>query len=306
MISTRITYGNAVYDMARKNPNIFVVDADCISPLNYQKFADEFPGRFIEVGIAEQNMVSVAAGLASCGNTVFVGSFAVFVSMRALDQVRNQVCYNNFDVKVVGTHSGIETGYDGATHEATEDMAIFRAIPNIRILVPSTPIMSYKLTCIAGETYGPFYLRLTKQSSPELYDESEEFCIGGSKVLLEGSDITLMACGRMVHHCLEAAERIKEDGISVRVVDMYSIKPIDTIAIEKAVSDTKNIMTVEDHNIIGGLGGAVCEYVAKLGRGKVITHGINDVFGRSGSCDDLFELHSLNVDGIVNRIKNII
>ena len=164
MIACRVAYGKAVHDLAIQNHNIVVVDSDCIGPLNYGDFLKDFPDRFIECGIAEQDMVSIAAGLASCGKTAFVGSFAVFPTMRALDQVRNQICYNNFDVKVIGTHSGVETGFDGATHQAIEDIAITRSLPNMRVFAPSTPIMTTKLTKIMVDTYGPFYMRFGKTS----------------------------------------------------------------------------------------------------------------------------------------------
>jgi transketolase len=305
MIGNRIAYGKAVHDMALKNNNIVVVDADCIGPLNYSEFVKDFPDRFVECGIAEQNMVSIAAGIASCGKTVFVGSFAVFSTMRALDQVRNQICYNNFDVKVIGTHAGVETGFDGATHQAIEDMAIMRAIPNMRVLAPSTPIMTEKLTYIMGNTYGPFYMRFGKNPNNELYEETEEFKIGKSKRLREGNDITIMACGRMVERAIEAADMLKgEEGIKARVCDMYSIKPIDTEEIDAAVQDTHIIITVEDHSIIGGLGSAVCEYIAdKSYYCKVFRHGIEDHFGRSGDSESLFLLYGLTADGIARKAK---
>lgn len=303
MIANRMAYGKAVHDMAIKNHNIVVVDSDCIGPLNYSEFIKDFPERFIECGISEQDMVSTAAGIASCGKTVFVGSFAVFPTMRALDQVRNQVCYNNFDVKVIGTHSGVETGFDGATHQAIEDMAIMRAIPNIRVLAPSTPSMTEKLTYIMGDTYGPFYMRFGKNPNKELYNETEEFRIGGSKRLREGKDITIMACGRMVERAVEAADLLKNEGIDARVCDMYSIKPIDTDEIDAAAKDTHVILTVEDHNVIGGLGGAVCEYVADKSYCKVFRHGIADHFGRSGISEDLFLLYGLTAEGIASKVK---
>ena len=306
MIANRIAYGNAVHDEAKVNNKIVVVDADCIGPLNYGEFRNDFPERFIECGIAEQDMVSIAAGLASCGKTAFVGSFAVFPTLRAIEQVRNMVAYNNFDVKVIGTHAGVETGYDGATHEAIEDIAIMRAIPNIRILAPSSPIMTYKLTRLMANEYGPFYMRFGKNPNEEIYTEEDEFKLGGSIRRIDGNDCTIMTYGRMVGICEKAAFLLKEKGISVRVCDMYSIKPIDEKQIDDAMKETKFIITVEDHNIIGGLGGAVSEYVSEKGGFPVYRYGINDHFGRSGTADDLFRLYGLTPEDIAKIIISLV
>lgn len=303
MIANRIAYGKAVHDEALVNKNIVVVDSDCIGPLNYNDFIKDFPERFIECGISEQNMVSIAAGIASCGKTVFVGSFAVFPTMRALDQVRNQVCYNNFDVKVIGTHAGVETGFDGATHQAIEDLAIMRSLPGMIVLAPSSPIMTDKLTHLIANTYGPVYMRFGKNPIEELYGSEGLFHIGGSKRLRDGSDITIMAHGRMVGRALKAAEMLEQDGIKARVCDMYSIKPLDTSEIDAAVKDTGMIITVEDHSVIGGLGSAVCEYLADKDGCKVYRYGINDMFGRSGISEDLFVLYGLTAEGIAKRVK---
>ncbi len=306
MISNRIAYGNAVHDSAVENEKIVVVDADCIGPLNYGEFVKDFPQRFVECGIAEQNMVSLAAGLASCGKTVFVGSFAVFPTMRALDQVRNQICYNDYDVKVIGTHAGIETGFDGATHQAIEDLAIMRSLPRMNVLAPSTPIMTYKLTSLISKTPGPFYMRFGKNPIEELYTEDDEFKIGGSRRLREGKNITIMAYGRMVGRALEAAEILSKDGIEARVSDMYSIKPVDTDEIDAAAKETGAILTVEDHSVIGGLGSLVCEYLADKESCKVYRHGMYDCFGRSGTSEDLFNHFRLSVNEIVQIAKKVL
>jgi len=232
MIANRVAYGNTVHELAKEDKRITVVDSDCVNVLNYGEFVKDFPERFFECGIAEQNMVSVAAGLASCGMISFVASFAVFTSMRALDQVRNMVCYNNYNVKVIGTHAGIETGFDGATHQAIEDISIMRAIPNMRVLAPSTPIMTAKLTKLMVDTDGPFYMRFGREPNAEYYPEDMEFRIGGSKTLRYGDRLTIMAYGRMVDFAVKASDALAKEGIHVRVVDMYSIKPIDGEAIK--------------------------------------------------------------------------
>lgn len=306
MIANRVAYGKTVHELAKTDNRIAVVDSDCVNVLNYGEFVRDFPERFFECGIAEQNMVSIAAGLASCGMITFVASFAVFTSMRALDQVRNMVCYNKFNVKVIGTHAGIETGFDGATHQAIEDIAIMRAIPNIRVLAPSTPAMTAKLTRLMYETDGPFYMRFGREPNQEYYTEDMEFELGGSKKLRDGDKLTIMACGRMVDYAVQAADILKKDGIEVRVIDMYSIKPIDGAAIEAAVKETGLILTVEDHNIIGGLGGAVSEYTAEHCQCRVVRMGMKDEFGRSGTCDDLFKLYELTTESIVSKVQELL
>lgn len=302
MIANRVAYGNMIHQLAAEDERIAVVDSDCINVLNYGEFVKDFPERFFECGIAEQNMVSVAAGLASCGMVPFVASFAVFTSMRALDQIRNMVCYNKYDVKVIGTHAGIETGFDGATHQALEDMAIMRSLPNMRVLAPSTPNMTAYLTKLMAKVSGPFYMRFGREKNREYYSEDVEFPLGGSKCLQDGNMVTIMACGRMTDYAVHAGKLLEEKGISARIVDMYSIKPVDGKAIQKAVTETGLIVTVEDHNIIGGLGGAVSEYVAEHCPCKVIRIGMNDELGRSGTYQDLFQIYGLTPENIAERV----
>jgi len=280
MIANRVAYGNMVHKLAMEDERITVVDSDCINVLNYGEFIKDFPDRFFECGIAEQNMVSIAAGLASCGN--------------------------GYSVKIVGTHAGLETGFDGVTHQAIEDMAIMRAIPGLRVLAPSTPNMTAKLTRLMAETDGPFYMRFGREINQEYYPENMEFTLGGSRLLRDGDRLTVMACGRMVDFAVRAADQLIKEGIRVRVVDMYSIKPIDGKAIEAAVSDTACILTVEDHNTIGGLGGAVSEYVTEHCPCKVLKMGMRDEFGRSGSSTDLFEMYGLTADSIAARIRELL
>lgn len=301
MTANRVAYGQAIHDLAAGHQNIVVVDADLTNVVNYGPFQKDFPERYFECGIAEQNMVSVAAGLASCGFIAFTASFSVFTSMRALDQVRNMACYNNLDVKVIGTHAGIETGQDGGTHQSVEDMAIMRALPNMRVLAPSTPLMTSQLTKVMVDTPGPFYMRFGREPNVELYDETEQFPLGGSKTLREGSDLAIMACGRMVEFSLAAAELLMEKGIAARVIDMYSIKPLDTEAVVRAAKETADIITVEDHSVIGGLGGAVSECVTRHTPCRVDSVGLEDVFGRSGYYMDLFEHFHLTPQAICER-----
>lgn len=287
MKANRIAYGEALNELAYANPKITVVDADLMNVVGYGAFQKEHPERLFEVGIAEQNMVGVAAGLASCGLTAFTASFAVFTATRALDQVRNMVCYNNLDVKVVGTHAGLETGQDGGTHMAIEDVAVMRALPHMRVLAPSTPGMTRALTQLMADTYGPFYMRFGREPHMELYPEGEAFSLGGSKELRSGADVTLMAYGRMVNYCLEAAKTLEIQGIQARVVDMYSLKPVDEAAVIRASLETGAIVTAEDHSVLGGLGEIVAGVTAEKAPCFLRRVGVADRFGRSGNWQEV-------------------
>lgn len=307
MIANRVAMGNRLAELGKADEKIVIVESDIAGSVNFGPFIEAFPERHFDCGIAEQNMVGVAAGMASCGYIPFVASFAVFASMRALDQVRNALCYNHFKVVVVGSHAGLETGPDGATHQAVEDVAIMRAVPNITVLVPSTPNMTMALTTASAYCEGPVYLRLGRDKVPEFYDEKEEFPIGKSKTLKEGSDITIMANGTMVSVSLKAAEELEKQGVSARVVDMYSIKPFDAEAVLKAANETKGIITVEDHSIIGGLGGAVCETVAENGLAcKVRRIGVQDKLGKSGASADLFKMYGLTSENVAQAAKELL
>ena len=303
--ANRIAFGETLVELAKENPNILVVDADVAKSTGTLTFKEAHPDKFINVGIAEQNMVGVAAGLATCGKIPFAVTFGVFASMRAVEQVRNSVCYTKLNVKIVGTHGGLETGQDGGTHQAIEDIAIIRSLPNIQLFVPSTPNQTVFLTKVAASINGPVYLRFGKDPTDEFYSSKEEFPIGKSKVLDNGSDITVIACGNMVHVAVEAAELLKKDGVHARVIDMYSLKPIDEEEIIKAAKETAGIITIEDHTIIGGLGGGVCEVTATSHPAKVIRIGLQDRFGRSGDSKSLHILYGLTAENIVKAAKSI-
>jgi len=306
MIANRVAYGQMVHTLAKEDPRIVIVDSDFANCANYFDFMEDFPERFFQVGIAEQNMVSVAAGLATCGLIPFVASFSVFSSMRALDQVRNQVCYNSLNVKVVGTHAGLETGEDGGTHQSVEDVAIMRAVPDIKVLAPSTPNMTASLTRLMAESFGPCYMRMGRANLPELYEEGEVFLFGGSRTLREGDDVCIAAYSNMVHVALKAADMLAEKGIKARVIDAYCIKPLDDKAILDAAKTTAGIVTVEDHNIIGGLGGAVSELLCREYPAKVRFVGIEDKFGRSGTIPDLFNSYGLTAEKVVEKALELL
>lgn len=305
MIANRVAYGETLIELCKERKDIVILDADACKSTGLMPCRNAVPDRFIQCGIAEQNMVGIAAGLAMNGKVPFVTTFAVFTCMRAVEQVRNAVCYANIPVKVVGTHAGLETGGDGGTHQATEDIAIMRALANMKVVIPATPNATRKLTRAVAADPGPTYMRLGKDPAPEFYPEGEEFSIGGSKQLTEGDDYAIIACGNMVHRALKAAEELLKDGIHARVIDMYSVKPIDKGAVIRAAQETKGLVTVEDHNIYGGLGGAVAEVLAEESPARMKRMGLMDVFGRSGDADKLYEMFRLTPGDIARTVRSL-
>ncbi len=298
MKAIRQVFGETLLELAMEDDRIVMSDAEFDKGANLTGFATKYPERFFEVGIAEQNEFAIAAGLATCGLIPVTGTFAVFACTRALDQVRNGICLSNLNVKMYGSHAGLEVGFDGGTHQGLEDLSIMRAMPNLKVLVPSTPIMAKELIREMVYTQGPVYMRFGREPADESYSAGEKFPIGGSKLLRKGNDLTLIACGNMVKVALEAADMLEKKGIQARVIDMYSIKPIDEEAIIAAASQTRGIVTVEDHNVIGGLGGAVCETTAAKRPCKVLRVGTQDCFGRSGAVPDLMKLYGLTPEHV--------
>lgn len=305
MIANRIACGETLVELMRENRNIVVVDADACKSTGTVVCREQVPENFIQCGIAEQNMMGVSAGLALQGKIPFAATFSVFTCMRAVEQIRNSICYANLNVNVVGTHSGLETGGDGGTHQGIEDIAIMRALPNMTVFAPSTPICTRAITREMAAYNGPSYMRLGKDPAPELYEEGEQFPIGGSKLLRDGKDLTIIACGSMVWRAVEAAKLLEAEGIDARVIDLYSIKPIDTEAIVKAARETKGIVAVEDHNIMGGMGGAIAEVLCEYAPTKMLRVGMNDVFGRSGDAARLYELFKMTPADIADVCRKI-
>ena len=304
MIANRIAYGETLIELARERDDILILDADACKSTGTLQVCRQVPERFIQCGIAEQNMMGIAAGLAMAGKVPFVATFAVFTCMRAVEQVRNAICYANVNVKIAGTHAGLETGGDGGTHQATEDIAIMRSLANMTVVVPATPNATRKLTRAVAQRPGPCYIRMGKDPQPELYAPEEDFPIGGSRQLRDGRDLTLVACGNMVWRSLEAAKMLETHGVSARVLDLYSIKPIDRDAIVRAATETGGLISVEDHNIYGGLGGAVAEVLTELAPARLVRMGLQDVFGRSGNPDKLYEMFHLTPEDIVSTALN--
>lgn len=305
MIANRIAYGETLVELVKENPNVVILDADACKSTGTSCCREQVPEHFVQCGIAEQNMMGIAAGLALQGKIPFAATFSVFTCMRAVEQIRNSICYANLNANIVGTHSGLETGGDGGTHQGIEDIAIMRALPNMTVFAPSTPICTRAVTWEMAAWNGPSYMRLGKDAAPELYSEGERFPIGGSKTLREGKDLTIIACGNMVWRSLEAAKLLEAEGLDVRVIDMYSIKPIDRDTIIKAARETGGILTVEDHNVLGGLGGAVAEVLCEYAPAKLLRMGLQDVFGRSGNSDKLYEMYHLTPADIAETCRKL-
>ncbi len=296
-------YGETLVKLGRENKNIVVLDADLSGSTKTALFAKEFPERFFNMGIAEQDMIAAAAGLATVGKIPFASSFAMFATGRAWEMVRQAVCLGEKNVKICATHGGITVGEDGATHQALEDIALMRVLPNMTVIVPADYYEAKKAVEFAANYIGPVYIRMTRSSSPVLFSEDYVFEHGKVKVLREGSDITVFACGIMVAECLKAAEFLEEKGISVKVVNVSTIKPLDIDGIVNAVKDTKLAVTVEEHNVIGGLGGAVSEVLSENFPVKLKRIGMEDRFGRSGKAGDLLKFFELDGESVASKIE---
>ncbi|MBO5099266.1 MAG: transketolase family protein [Clostridia bacterium] len=305
-IATREAYGKALAELGEKY-DFVVLDADLSEATKTKIFADKFPERFFDTGIAEGNMIATAAGIASCGKTVFASSFAMFAAGRAFEQIRNSVCYPNLNVKIGATHGGISVGEDGATHQCLEDLAIMRTIPNMIVINPCDAVEAKAAVEAAINHYGPVYLRFCRLATPVLFDEATyKFEIGKGIVLKDGNDVTIVANGLMVNDALKASEMLEKDGISAAVIDMHTIKPIDKDLIVEYAKKTGAIVTAEEHNIYGGLGSAVAEVVSETVPVPVLRIGVNDKFGKSGTPAALFEEYGLTAVEIYNKAKESI
>lgn len=278
----REMYGQTLVELGERDPRIVVLEADIAKSTNTYRFGKRFPDRFFEVGVAEMNLVCMAAGLATTGFIPFASTFCVFASMRACEGIRTSIAYPKLNVKIVATNAGVEIAGDGATHQGLEDLAIMRAIPNLTVLAPSDPVTTRLAVLAMAETEGPFYMRLGRQTRKVIHSEDAEFRIGRMMPLREGRDVTIIACGNMVEQALEAAEILSHMKIETRVLDCHTVKPIDVDAIVKAARETGAIVTAEDHNVIGGLGSAVCEVVAEHCPTVVRRVGVADIFPGSG------------------------
>ena len=304
-IATRAAYGEALSELAQQYPDLVVLDADLSGSTMTKNFAEKYPERFYDMGIAEGNMAGVAAGLAACGKKPFINSFAMFSAGRAWEQVRNSIAYPGLNVKVIGSHGGLSVGEDGATHQCIEDYAIMRAIPGMLVLSPCDgPEMKLAVKALL-EYDGPAYMRLGRLAVESVTDTvpGYSFEIGKGSVLREGTDATVIATGMMVQSAYEAAETLAAEGISLRVIDMHTIKPLDKELVVKAAKETGCIVTSEEANVLGGLGSAVAEAVAEACPVPVVRHGVNDEFGRSGKAQAVLDAYKLNAAGIIEKVK---
>lgn len=314
MADMRTEYGKTLIEIGKENPNIVVLGADTTDSLKTAGFGKQFPERFFNVGIAEANLVTIAAGLAYAGKIAFASTYAIFLPGRCVDQIRNQIGYPTRDdnqglnVKLVTSHGGLTVGADGGSHQQLEDIAIMRVIPNIRVLIPADAISVSKLTWIISQQYGPFYMRMARSETPIIHSESQEFEIGKGITLRDGSDCTIAACGITVKMALDAAESLKKEGISCRVLDMFSIKPIDKELLEKAARETGGIVTCEEHNIMAGFGSAVAEVVSETYPVPIRRIGTQDKFGESARDNEislLLEKHGITSLNIAKKVKEI-
>lgn len=302
-IATRQSYGEALAEIGKENKNIVVFDADLSEATKTSIFAKEFPERFFDMGIAEADMLSTAAGMSTFGKIPYVSTFAVFAAGRAYDQIRNSICYPNLNVKICATHAGITVGEDGATHQMLEDLGLMRGLPNMTVLSVSDDIQTKWAIEEISKIQGPVYVRLGRLKSPVIYEENQKFEIGKGIQIGEGTDATVIATGLMVSEAIMAKEELEKQGINIRVVDIHTIKPIDKELIVKCAKETKRIITIEDHSIIGGLGSAVCEVLSEEYPCKVTRMGMKDTFGKSGKAEKLLEYFGLTKDAIIEEIK---
>ena len=301
----RDIYGQTLVELGKKDPSIVVLDADLSGSTRTNLFAKEFPERFFNFGVAEQNMMATACGLAACGKTVFVSTFAIFATGRAWDQVRNSISYNNFNIKIVATHAGISVGPDGASHQALEDIALMRVIPNMNIIVPCDGPQTHEAVIAAANTKEPFYIRLGRPKVATIENKGE-FKLGRAQVLTEGSDIAIIACGIMVNEAFIAVKNLMNKGIKAQLINVHTIKPLDNETILKAVRQTRGIVVCEEHTVIGGLSSGVDEVVAENCPCKVVRVGIKNRFGQSGEPADLLKEYNLTSSDIEKAVLGIV
>ena len=302
-IATRQSYGEALAELGKENKNIVVLDADLAGATKTEIFKKSFPERHFDMGIAEQDMLSTAAGMSTCGKIPYASTFAVFAAGRAYDQIRSSICYPKNNVKICATHCGITVGEDGATHQMIEDLSLMRTMPNMMVFCPSDDSQTKWLIKEISKINGPCYVRTARLATPIIYDENAKFEIGKGVQHGDGNDATVFATGVTVAEAIKAQEELEKNGIHIRVIDIHTIKPIDRELIIKCAKETKKLISIEDHNIIGGLGSAISEVLTDEYPVKLIRMGINDTFGKSGKAEDLMKYYGLTAEAIVEKIK---
>lgn len=302
--ATRQSYGEALLQLGEENKNIVVLDADLAGATKTELFAKKFPDRFFDIGIAEQDMISTAAGLATCGKIPYASTFAIFATGRAYDQIRNSICYPELNVKICATHAGITVGEDGATHQMIEDISLMRTLPNMIVMCTSDDIQTKWAVKEISKINKPVYLRLARLATNIIYEENQKFEIGKAIEFGQGTDGTIFSTGVTVCESLKAKEILAQKNIDVRVLDIHTIKPIDKEAIVKSAKETNKLISVEDHNIIGGLGSAISEVLTEMYPKKLIRLGIKDTFGRSGKAEELMDFYGITAEKIVESFLN--
>lgn len=304
--SIRSAFGKALAEAGKINPNVVVLDADLACSTQTQIFAKEFPERFFDCGIAEQDMVTTAVGLSTTGKIPFASSFAVFATGRAYDQVRNSICYPNFNVKIVGTHGGVTVGEDGASHEALEDISLMRGLPNMSVFVPADCNECAQIIKYASEHKGPMYIRVPRSNVCDVYEENYKFDFNKAQVLQDGTDVTIFTNGETVAEAIEAVNELTKDGYSIGIVSVPVVKPIDAETIINQAKKSKFVITIENHSVIGGLGSAVCEVLSENHPTIVHRIGVNDKFGQTGKAEELLDCYGLNANKLKEAIKHYI
>ena len=302
--ATREAFGKALAELGATNPDVVSLDADLSCTTKSGTFAAKFPDRFFNMGIAEADLMATAAGLATCGKIPFASTFAVFATCRALDQIRNSICYPMLNVKVVGTHAGPSCGEDGGSHQAVEDIAIMRSLPHMVVVVPADDVEAEKVVHAAAEYIGPMYLRFARLASPTVHERDYDFDLFRGEIMHEGNDVAIIACGMMVPRALDAAKQLEAEGIHARVVNMHTIKPIDVELVEDCARTCGKIVTIEEASMVGGLGSAVCEVVAEYCPVPVKRIGMPDIFGKSGPGADLLDEFGLSAEHIIEGVKS--
>ena len=304
--ATRDGFGEAIVDLGKEHSNIYVVDIDIGKSCKTGEFRKQLPEQYLNVGIAEQNGAGVAAGLATCGKTSYIVTYAAFGSMRIREMIRQEICYPNLNVKIACSHGGVTPANDGASHQAIEDMGILRTLPNMTVIMPADYVAAKALVKASADYYGPVYLRFTRDAIPVIYDEDAKFEIGKANLLKDGKDVALIANGDTVRLALEAAELLAEKGISARVLDMHTIKPLDVAAVQSCIDEISKIVTVEDHNILNGLGSAVADVVAESGKAVLRRIGIQDQYGQSAPYERLLEMNGITAENIAQTAQHLI
>lgn len=302
-IATRQSYGEALEKLGKENDKIVVLDADLSGATKTGIFAKSFPERFFNIGIAEQDMVTTSAGISTMGKIPYLSTFAVFAAGRAYDQIRNSICYPNLNVKICATHAGITVGEDGATHQMLEDFALMRSLPNMKVFSPSDDVQTKYIIKEISKIQVPCYVRLCRLATPVIYDENQQFEIGKMVQIGDGTDATIFATGVTVSEAIKAQQELKQKGINVRVIDVHTIKPIDEEMIVKCATETKRLISIEDHNVIGGLGTAIADVLAEKCPAKLEKMGVKDTFGKSGKAEELMHYFKIDAKAILNMFN---